>query len=92
MRQLLILRHAKSSHKNEKLDDYDRPLSRRGRLDSKRIGDWLNEKELYPDCILSSPAKRARQTAVRICKRIGFDKAQIIWDKRLYDGNKKSIL
>jgi len=92
MRQLLILRHAKSSHKNDKLADYDRPLAKRGRRDSKRIGDWLNEQMLCPDYILSSPAARSKQTALKIAKRIGFDKSRIKWDERIYDSNNKTIL
>lgn len=45
---LLLLRHAKSSWKDEKLKDFDRPLKRRGEKDAGRIGLVLVEAELVP--------------------------------------------
>jgi len=92
MRQLLILRHAKSSHKDESLADYDRPLARRGRRDSPRIGEWLAQQGLTPDYVVSSPAKRARQTARKVCKGIGFDRKQINWDERVFDADSKTLI
>ncbi len=57
---LLILRHAKSSWKNEKLKDIDRPLKHRGEEDAIVIGKVLTMAELVPQVILSSPAERAK--------------------------------
>jgi phosphohistidine phosphatase len=59
---LLILRHAKSSWKDASLADHDRPLKKRGRRDAPRMGRWLREQDLLPDLILTSTAKRARET------------------------------
>jgi phosphohistidine phosphatase len=63
MKTLLILRHAKSSWKQEGLDDHERPLSKRGLKDAPRMGALLKEMDLVPDLILSSSARRARETA-----------------------------
>jgi phosphohistidine phosphatase len=68
MKTLLILRHAKSSWKDEQLEDHDRPLNRRGKRDAPRIGEWLDQAHLCPDVIVSSTAKRARKTASRVAK------------------------
>ena len=51
---LLILRHAKSSWKNEKLKDFDRPLKHRGEEDARLMGKVLRMTELVPQVILSS--------------------------------------
>lgn len=73
MRELLILRHAKSSWKDASLADHDRPLNKRGRKAAKRMGQLLREEDILPDHILSSTALRARDTARRAAKAAGFD-------------------
>ena len=65
---LLILRHAKSSWKNEKLKDFDRPLKHRGEEDARLMGKVLRMTELVPQVILSSPALRAKQTAELVAR------------------------
>ena len=69
---LLILRHAKSSWKNEKLKDIDRPLKHRGEEDAVVIGKVLTMAELVPQVILSSPAERAKQTAELVAAEAKF--------------------
>jgi phosphohistidine phosphatase len=65
MKTLLILRHAKSSWKDDGLEDHDRPLNRRGEDDAPRMGRLLRDRNLEPDLILSSTASRAHQTTER---------------------------
>ena len=72
MKTLLILRHAKSSWKKPGLTDYDRPLNKRGKLDAPHIGELIGKKALIPDLIVSSSAKRARQTANRVAQACGY--------------------
>lgn len=92
MNQLLLLRHAKSSHEDKTLIDYDRPLAKRGRKDCKKIGRWLAGENLIPDLVISSPAKRARQTALKVCKEIGYSPKKIQWDENVYDANVRDLL
>ena len=68
MKTLLILRHAKSSWKDASLADHDRPLNKRGKREAPRMGKLLQEQDLVPDRIISSTAKRARNTAKAIAK------------------------
>jgi phosphohistidine phosphatase len=70
MRTLLIMRHGKSSWKDAELPDMARPLKKRGRKDSKNMGELLEEKEQLPDVILCSTAERARQTAEIIAHKL----------------------
>src|ERR1700732_4209777 len=56
-----LLRHAKSSTK-EDVDDYERPLSRRGRKTARRIGRNLSAKLGAIDLVLCSSARRTRET------------------------------
>ncbi|MBI4815327.1 MAG: histidine phosphatase family protein [Deltaproteobacteria bacterium] len=68
---LVLLRHAKSSWKHSDLADLDRPLNKRGRVAAPRIGLWLKEKRIVPDRILSSPARRAIDTAELALSALG---------------------
>ena len=61
MNMLHLLRHAKSSTK-EDVDDYERPLSRRGRKTARRIGRNLSAKLRAIDLVLCSSACRTRET------------------------------
>lgn len=62
MKTLLLLRHGKSSWKDKKLSDHDRPLKKRGRAAAQRIGRLLRDLILVPDHILTSSAVRAMET------------------------------
>ncbi len=66
MKTLLLIRHAKSSWKNETLPDRERPLNTRGKNDAPLMGKILFEKNIIPDLVLSSSAKRAKKTAQKI--------------------------
>ena len=66
MKELLILRHAKSSWKDPSLDDHDRPLNKRGKKASKRMGQLLADEGIVPDLILSSTARRARRSVRQV--------------------------
>lgn len=62
MRQLLLLRHAKSGKDLPGLNDRDRPLTERGRLAAQAMGRVIAARQLAPDLVLCSPARRARDT------------------------------
>lgn len=61
-KSLLLLRHAKSSWKDDDLPDHDRPLNPRGRRDAPKMGRLIAEEDLIPDVVCCSTAVRARQT------------------------------
>jgi phosphohistidine phosphatase len=71
VKEILVLRHAKSSWSDSGLSDHDRPLKKRGLRDAPRIGQLLAEQDLVPDVILCSTAVRARQTAERVHGLLG---------------------
>ena len=65
MKLLSLLRHAKSSWKDTSLVDHDRPLAKRGERNAPRMGRLLKDEKLVPDLIVSSTARRARDTGPR---------------------------
>jgi phosphohistidine phosphatase len=62
MRQLLLLRHAKSSWDDSKQPDRDRPLNDRGRRAAATMRQAMQQLGLAPDLVLVSPARRTLQT------------------------------
>ncbi len=62
MRQLLLLRHAKSSRDDPRLADRDRPLSPRGHRDAAVIRAAMRDLGLAPDLVLVSPSRRTIET------------------------------
>lgn len=62
MKILGLLRHGKSSWDDPALRDFDRPLKRRGREASMRIGEELRRRGLGFDLIVASPAARVVET------------------------------
>lgn len=92
MKTLYVIRHAKSSWDVKTLDDIERPLSERGKRDAPRMGKRLKEKDIHPDLIMSSPAKRAFSTAKKIAKILKYPKEAIKVDKKLYHGDEDTML
>ncbi len=74
MRSLLVLRHGKSSWKDPAIEDHDRPLTKRGKRDAQRIGRLIAERGLKPDLVLSSSARRARDTAFAALRACDYDR------------------
>jgi phosphohistidine phosphatase len=91
MKTLYIIRHWKSSWENPLLDDFDRPLSDKGKNSVKLIWEKLKEKKINPDLVLSSPAKRAKKTAEKISESLWYKKEKIIFEKWIYDNHMKWV-
>ena len=68
-RQLIVMRHAKTEQTAG--SDRLRRLTSRGRADAKAAGRWLDDHDLAPDLVLSSPAARARETADIVAAALG---------------------
>lgn len=82
MHTLHLLRHAKSSWADDKLDDHDRPLSKRGRRDAETMARHLAETGRKPDLVLCSTAARARETLAPLLERL--KPRRILLDRDLY--------
>jgi phosphohistidine phosphatase len=63
MKQLLLIRHAKSSWDSAEMTDFERPLNDRGKKDTPAMADRLKERGIAIDLFVSSTANRAQSTA-----------------------------
>jgi phosphohistidine phosphatase len=84
MKELFLLRHAKAKVIKDGMEDKDRQLKKRGKLDAKNIGQWLKKQHLIPDAILSSPAVRTIETVKIIYEELQVNSLVIQEDARLY--------
>ena len=71
MKTLLMMRHAKSDM-DGKVEDRQRPLSKRGKKNAERMGELLKDEKITPDLILASNANRARQTAELVIEAMKY--------------------
>lgn len=84
LRTLVMIRHAKSSWVNPLQSDFERPLNERGKKEAPEMAARLMKAGIMPDLIISSKAKRTRQTAKRIASELGYNTDLIRWEEKLY--------
>jgi phosphohistidine phosphatase len=90
-KELYLLRHAKSDWSTP-CSDFDRPLNTRGKHQSIQIGQWMQARQIIPQCLVSSPAVRARETTLNICDMIHFNVMDVSWQDELYHANHHVML
>jgi phosphohistidine phosphatase len=86
MKRLFVMRHAKSSWNDANLADFDRPLNDRGLEAAPFMGRLMARRKFTPDVILSSPAKRARQTAELVKESAGWN-AEVRFNDAIYEAS-----
>jgi phosphohistidine phosphatase len=91
MKQLLLIRHAKSSWNDPSLADSERPLNDRGKKDAPVMAERLSERKIKIDAFVSSPAKRARQTCKHFASEFDFKKKDIILEPKLYEAGEEQF-
>jgi len=91
MKKLYLVRHAKSSWKDLSIEDFDRPLNARGKNDAPLMGKILSKKKINVELIISSPAKRTRDTANFIAHKIGYTN-EIMFNKSIYESSTDDLL
>ena len=91
MKQLFLLRHAKSSWDDSELADHDRPLAPRGRRAVKLIAEHLRREGVTPALVLCSSALRTRETLEGIAPALGESISVQIEDE-LYAAPERRLL
>lgn len=90
-RELLILRHAKSSWEDPGQADFDRMLNQRGVDDSRRMGPVYAERLPPPDRVLCSPARRTRDTLACLIPAL-VDPRTVAYEDALYLAPAETLL
>jgi phosphohistidine phosphatase len=92
MKQIVIVRHAKTEVQQSGQDDFSRRLTDRGKRNAEDLGKYLKLNDLIPDQMLVSTAKRTQSTAKRICAEIGLKEEGRSDLHALYAANLQTIL
>ncbi len=92
MKTLYVIRHAKSSWTFNELDDFSRPLGKRGRKDVIKMGKFLHKNVKPPDLILSSTASRAFYTALYLADGWKMEETDVITEANLYHADSEDIV
>jgi phosphohistidine phosphatase len=77
MKKLLLIRHAKASHETN-TGDFARPLKHSGEKDALQLAKKLKSVDLVPQKVFSSPALRAKTTALIITEHLKLPEATYI--------------
>lgn len=92
MKELILIRHAKSDWANEAIKDIDRHLNDRGYADAYQLSQWYKSEFTLPDLLLSSPATRAINTAFIFARTFGIPEAQVMVNGDLYESTMQDYL
>ena len=90
MKIIYLVRHAAAAKGKPKSPDRKRALSKKGRKEAVKMAKKLKKNGMLPDLLVSSPAKRAMQTARVFAKAIKYPKDKILLNKTLYEANNAS--
>jgi phosphohistidine phosphatase len=92
MKRLILLRHAKSAWNHPELSDFDRPLNKRGEQNAPTMGERLRKRGVQPQCIISSPAKRARETTRLLAGQLANPETTVIFADDIYAADPPALL
>ena len=92
MKQIYVLRHAKSSWDNSNLSDFERPLADRGISDAKKMSKFLKDMNIKIDKVLCSNAIRAKETFDLTADGFNFEIDKATYLDKLYFGDTTTII
>lgn len=92
MKTLTLLRHAKSSWESARVADRERPLNARGERDAMLMARRIHEAGVRPSLIISSPARRAWDTAKVVAQELGYPLEFLQRENDLYLASKQRLL
>ena len=74
------------------MDDFERPLNKRGRKNAPFMGKVLKKLKVAPDVVLSSPANRAAMTARIIAASINYPLENIRYNEAIYEFSESALI
>lgn len=92
MKELIVIRHAKSSWSAPALTDRERPLNKRGLAAAPRVARELVDLGICPSSFVASPAVRAWDTAKVIAGAYDCGEEEIVRADEIYEASSSELL
>jgi len=86
MKTLLLLRHAHAENLAAGLSDFDRGLTASGKIQARELGHHLKAQQSVIDLVLSSSARRARETTQLVLDSAGSS-AAVRYEQEMYEAS-----
>jgi len=90
-KKITIIRHAKSDWGNASSRDFDRPLNKRGLRDAPEMAQLFSNRVKDADTIISSPAMRAKTTALAFASKLGKTESDIVFNPDIYHAHHDTL-
>lgn len=90
MKQIILVRHGKSSWEYE-VSDKDRPLKERGINDGHKVSKKFAQDKGHIDYAFSSPANRALHTSMIFLRNLNFGLSSFQVKESLYDFSGRGV-
>ena len=91
MKSVILFRHGKSDWGANYDHDHERPLSKKGIRDVRKIGKFLSIKNEIPDLVISSTALRTRNT-IELAVENGGWLAKLKYEKSIYEASLEKLI
>lgn len=94
MRTILFIRHAEAEvhTKRQNRSDFERQLTEQGKKNARKIAKLYRERQVPVDCIVSSTAFRAMETAQVTARVLEFPLEGIVYENSLYSAEVPTYL
>ncbi len=83
MKRIYIMRHGKAEWTRDDMEDFDRPLKPRGRKAAAFMGSLLAVHQEIPELIISSTARRAKETTEALLEAVE-NRIDVTYEDGLY--------
>ncbi|PQA89101.1 SixA phosphatase family protein [Hyphococcus luteus] len=91
MKRISLLRHAEAAERSPAITDRERPLTKKGREDSRLMGGFLAKSDRLPGLALCSPSTRTRETLDGVNARLA-EPLETMIDAAIYEATEEEIL
>jgi phosphohistidine phosphatase len=91
-KRLILIRHGKANDALAGYSDFTRTLRESGVADSYTMAERLSSRAMVPEIVISSPAVRALNTALRFSEVWGISAADIRTELDIYEAQPMTLL
>jgi phosphohistidine phosphatase len=84
MKTIFVVRHADAVNRKADIPDFERPLVKKGIRHAKDVSRRMRKASIVPDLLISSPAKRAVETAHVFARAFRYPLEKILLREELY--------